>query len=223
MTSQNISYLYKTFSLLIFTSMLLTAQDSFKPVQFTTEDKGVIHGSLFKANSKQATVFAHGMIFNKESWYGLAERFQSEGITALSIDFRGYGESTGPKKDDKKFDVLGAIQFLVTEGYDEVNVVGGSMGAMATLDALAERADSRIAKVVLLAPPYGKPLSSRQIDKLVVVAKEERFYTQVTEIYEKISEPKELKVYKGDAHAQHLFNSEHADDLTERIVAFIKG
>ena len=63
-------------------------------LNFGTEDGGKIEASFFTAGNTRAVILAHGAIFNKESWYFLAEAFQRKGVSALSIDFRGYGNST---------------------------------------------------------------------------------------------------------------------------------
>ena len=74
----------------------------------------------------------------------------------------------------------------------------------------------------ITAPAGGPAISSEAISKLFVVSKEEGLYPRVVSIHKDSAEPKELKEYPGSAHAQHMFKSEHADDLTERIVAFLK-
>jgi len=71
-------------------------------------------------------IFAHGAIFNKESWYFLAEEFQEMDVSALSIDFRGYGNSVTGNTKKKLFDVLGAIAYVEKKGFNEICIVGAS-------------------------------------------------------------------------------------------------
>lgn len=191
-------------------------------VHFQTADGGQIEAALFEAGKERAVVFAHGAVFDKESWFFLCERLQREGIAALSIDFRGYGNSKAGSTNDKAQDVNGALDFLEGRGYKSIGVAGGSMGGAAVLNALAQEERKSVDKAVLLAPAGGPAISSGSISKLFVVSKEEGLYARVVSIHEKSAAPKELKVYAGSAHAQHLFKSEHADDLTKRIVAFLK-
>lgn len=193
----------------------------FELVNFDTDDGGRIEASLFKAGDDKAVVFAHGGVFNKESWYFLAEEFQRSGVTALSIDFRGYGNSKGGSTPKKMYDVLGAISLLRERGFEDINVVGGSMGGAAVLVALAKNSIP-INKVVLLAPAGGPAITSATTDKLFVVSADERVFSGVEAIYDASAEPKHIHIYPGSTHAQHLFKTEVRDELVERILNFIQ-
>lgn len=197
------------------------ADDAFEIVSFSTEDGGKIEAALFAAEGETAAVLAHGGVFNKESWYPQAERLKAAGVTALSIDFRGYGNSKAGSSSSKYHDVLGAVAYLEGKGFEKIAVIGGSMGGAATLDALAKTDSKAIVKAVLLAPAGGEAIASTKISKLFIVSMGDRFIATVNRVHEASAEPKELLVYTGDAHAQHLFKSEHAEDLTERIVKFV--
>jgi alpha-beta hydrolase superfamily lysophospholipase len=197
------------------------SQESFKPVQFKTEDDGIIEAALFEAGKEKVVIFAHGAIFNKESWYFMAEKFREANISSLCIDFRGYGNSNAGKTDQKYWDILGAVSFLKEKGYREIDIVGGSMGGAAVLSALEQSTDPLIAKVVLLAPAGGPPISANNIQKLFIVSKEEGLYDRVKTIYNHSANPKSIKEFEGNAHAQHLFKSRHANELIDLIVRFI--
>lgn len=202
-------------------SVPLETNDNFKLITFETEDGGVIEASLFECGKNKIVIFAHGAIFNKESWYFLCEKLQSKGVTSLAIDFRGYGNSKKGTSENKALDILGAIDYLKEQGYKNIELVGGSMGAMATLNALEQKSDSTVIKVVLLSPAGGHGISSRSIEKLFVVSKDEGLFDKVKTIYETSSDPKELKIFEGDYHAQHMFKSDYANELTQFIVDFL--
>ena len=189
-------------------------------VSFGTEDGGKIEASLFSASNSKAVVFAHGAIFDKESWYFLAEAFQRKGVSALPIDFRGYGNSTSGSTTKKMYDVLGAISYLNKQGYTEINIIGASMGGAAVLSALSNN-PIPIHKVVLLAPAGGPPINSAVGDKLFIVSENERMFSGVMAIYNASAEPKQIKIYSGNTHAQHLFKTDVRDELSERIINFI--
>ena len=199
------------------------AQAKFDLVHFTTKDGGKIEAAFFDAGLDQAVIFTHGAIFNKESWYFLAEKFQKIGISSLSIDFRGYGKSTAANTNKKYLDVLGAIQYLKEKGVKEIDIIGASMGGAAVLTALKQTSDSLISKVVLLAPAGGPPINSKTINKLFIVSKKERLYNRVKMIFNKSAKPKTLKVFNGNAHAQHLFKTDYAKELTGLIIGFINN
>jgi alpha-beta hydrolase superfamily lysophospholipase len=196
------------------------AKDNFELIKFTTEDGASIQGALFKANSNKVVIFAHGAIFDKKSWYFLAEKFQARNVAGLSIDFRGYGNSEAGSTNKKMYDILGAISYLKAQGYNDINIVGGSMGGAAVLAALT-LAKKPINKVVLLAPADGPPIKSDKTDKFFVVSKGEGLYNRVKSIYNNSAEPKHIKEYSGRAHAQHMFKEDYKDELEALILDFI--
>ena len=165
-------------------------------------------------------IFALGAMFNKESWYFLAEAFLRNGVAALPIDFRGYGNSTSGSTSKKMYDILGAISYLNEQGFTDINVVGASMGGAAVLLALSNNSIP-IQKAVLLAPAGGPAIASTASDKLFVVSENEGMFSGVMAIYNASTDPKQIQVYPGNTHAQHLFKTDHRDELIERIINFI--
>ncbi len=195
-------------------------KEKFTLVRFTTEDGGTIQGAFFKAGATKAIVFAHGAVFDKESWYFLAEKFQQQNVASLAIDFRGYGKSKAGSTNKKMYDIIGAVIYLQQQGFTEINIIGGSMGGAAVLAAWSF-IKAPVSKVVLLAPAGGRPIKSTSTDKLFVVSKDEGLYDRVQEIYAGSAEPKQIKVFPGSAHAQHMFKAGYADELVALILAFI--
>ena len=213
----------RTVFLLILCNILSSSTAVAQPyelVNFGTGDGGNIEASLFNASNSKAVVFTHGAIFDKESWYFLAEAFQRKGITALSIDFRGYGNSTSGSTTKKMYDVLGAISYLREQAYTQISIVGASMGGAAVLLALSNNSIP-IHKVVLLAPAGGPAIDSTVSDKLFIVSENEGMFSGIMAIYNASAEPKQIKIYPGNTHAQHLFKTDVRDELSERIINFI--
>ncbi len=206
--------------IMLFANHNIRAQDKFKLVDFSSEDGGKVEAAYFNAEKTKIVIFAHGAIFNKESWYFLAEEFQGLGVSALSIDFRGYGNSIPGNTEQKLFDVLGAITYAKKQGFNEICVVGASMGGAAVLSALSYKQTS-VSKVILLAPAGGPPIQSSEIDKFFVVSKGERLYQRVKQIYTESQESKKMKEYPGNAHAQHMFKTSYAKELRKLIIDFI--
>lgn len=216
-------YLLLALSFLFFIFCFSVAVASnYQEVTFRTEDEGRVGGSFFEGKKVRGVVFAHGAVFSKESWYSLSERLKKEGISSLSIDFRGYGNSIPGKSKELYYDVLGAVDYLEKRGIEHIALVGGSMGGSVILRALANKVNTRIDKVVLLAPAGGEAIKSKTIKKLFIVSKGDKFYPRVHALYTASSEPKELKVYSGTSHAQHIFKTEAELDLTNLIITFLK-
>lgn len=218
MAKNNVSIIL--FFTLVLTCLDATSQDNYELIQFDTKDGGSVEAALFMASGTKAVMFAHGAVFNKESWYFLAEKFQEQGITALSIDFRGYGNSKAGSTASKAYDILGAVSYLRQQGYDDINIVGGSMGGAAVLDALA-RLSEPVAKVVLMAPAGGVPITSDMTNKLFIVSRQEGLRDRVLTIYEASAQPKQLEEFDGRAHAQHMFKEAYAERLVKMILDFI--
>lgn len=194
-----------------------------KDITFSTSDGAHIQARLFSSTQKQVVVFAHGAVFNKESWYPLAERLQKEGIASLPFDFRGYGKSQGAGSKDLYRDILGAVSFLETQGYTRIGLVGGSMGGGAVLQALAHTQDPKIDSAILLAPASGPPIKNPKVRKLFIVSEGDPHRTDVTALSRASSSPSVLRLLPGEAHAQHIFQTGEGHELTELIVQFLKG
>ena len=219
------NFFYKVFIsliLMVFNIQIsMAANNDFKLISYSTEDGGIVEASFFKANKELVIIFAHGAIFNKESWYFLAERLQKEGVSSLSLDFRGYGNSKSGSTSNKSFDILGAIDYLKEKGFMKIAIVGGSMGGAAILNALDIKTDAIIEKVVLLAPAGGNGIASKSIKKLIIVSQNEGLFSRVSSIYKESSQPKTLKIYPGSFHAQHMFKAEYSDELINLIISFL--
>jgi esterase/lipase len=225
MTNKYIFTLFFSLFLISFTTQsVMATSNGFELITYTTQDNGVIEASFFKGGERNlAVIFAHGAIFNKESWYFLAEKLQSKGIASLSIDFRGYGNSKKGTTNKKSLDILGAIDYLKSKGFNSIAIVGGSMGGAAVLSALNTKNDSVIKKVILLAPAGGAGITSTTIKKLLIVSKDEGLFKRVNTIYNESTQPKELKVYPGSYHAQHMFKSDYKNDLISLIIEFLNA
>jgi pimeloyl-ACP methyl ester carboxylesterase len=196
-------------------------KNNFTLITYQTEDGGTIEASFFDGGKDLAVIFAHGAVFNKESWYFMAEKLQSKGVSSLSLDFRGYGNSKTGTTTNKAFDILGAIDYLKKEGFENIVLVGGSMGGAAILNALQIKTNTSIKKVVLLAPAGGEAVSSSSIEKLFIVSKNEGLFSKVEMLFNSSTQPKTLKIYEGSFHAQHMFKSSYADEIARLIIDFI--
>jgi dienelactone hydrolase len=180
-------------------------------VEITTEKGNESSAAYFDGKNGQVVIFVPRAVFNKESWFFLAERLQKMNVASLSLD--------GKTPDD----VLSSIKFLKEKGFKKVSLVGGSMGGAAILDALDRKTNPSINKVIALAPAGGNPIKSKKIKKLFIVAKNDSLglYSDVKKLYESSSDPKKFVEFAGSEHAQHLFNSSHKEELSRLIIDFI--
>ena len=227
MTTHFAGWLTLTFGLAALTVEAGSAQIStadpgnFQEVSFQTSDGGLIFANLYGQGS-HAVVLAHGAVFNKESWDDLATRLSAEGYQALAIDFRGYGKSTaGRSRGALHEDILGGIRYLKKQGATRVSVVGASMGGGAAGDAATRAEPGEIDRLVLLAAVATRSPQRMQGSKLFIVSGEDGLRRTVEQQFTSAVGPKELRILEGRAHAQHIFRTDRAGELTEAISAWL--
>jgi pimeloyl-ACP methyl ester carboxylesterase len=213
----------------LFLSDIATAQ---KTVFFPTEDGGVVFADVYGAGDR-AVVLAHGGRFNKESWAKQAQILVGAGFQVLALDFRGYGNSTGPGQSDPmdaplKFDVLAAVRYLRAGGAKSVSIVGGSMGGAAAGDASIASRPGEIDRLVLLGAAPNDPADKLKSPILFIVARDDASadgprLPGIREQFEKAPQPKELIVLDGSAHAQYLFQTDQGERVMREILRFLSA
>ena len=194
----------------------------FEEISFSTADGGTVYANLY-GDGQHAVLLAHGAVFDKESWDGLAQDLSAEGYRVLAIDFRGYGKSTAGRAGRALYqDVLAGIRYLHNEGAERVSVMGASMGGGAVAQAAVVVAPDEIDKLILLA---GVPIATPeriQGNKLFIVSRGDSLRDAVEDQFERAGEPKELTVLAGSDHAQHIFKSQRrGEELTAAIVSWL--
>jgi alpha-beta hydrolase superfamily lysophospholipase len=116
-----------------------------RPVTFPSAAGVTIAGEYFESTSQPApaVVLVHMLSRNKSDWGALPERIRDAGMTVLTIDLRGHGQSSGSAQSlpDMVQDVRAAVQWLAARPNvrdDAIAVVGASLGASLALLAAAE-------------------------------------------------------------------------------------
>jgi pimeloyl-ACP methyl ester carboxylesterase len=209
-----------------------TASDPPEQVSFPTQDGGLIYAHLY-GKGDRGVVLAHGGRFTKESWEKQAQVLVKAGFRVLAIDFRGRGQSRGgpsanPNDDGVRFDVLAAVRYLRQNGAMTVSVVGASFGGWAAAKAAVDAKPGEIDRLVLLAhSPIDKP---EQIKgrKLFIVCRDDANdaglrLPRIREQYEKTTDPKELVILEGSAHAQFIFATDQGERLMGEILRFLSA
>jgi pimeloyl-ACP methyl ester carboxylesterase len=193
-------------------------------VSFSTADGGMVDADLYGVGSR-GVVFAHGAIFNKQSWAPLARRIAAHGLRALAIDFRGYGKSrSGSDPNALDQDVIAAVRWLHKQGVEKVSLVGGSMGGGASGKAATEVKPGEIDKLVLLSPmPIDNPEALKAASILYIASRNEGLAPTVRAQFKRAPEPKKLILLNGSAHAQNIFDTDQAQNLSDDIVQFLVG
>ena len=126
-------------------------------VTFPSGDGVVIAGEFHEAASHPApaVLLVHMLSRSHADWGGLPERIRDAGITALAIDLRGHGQSSGSPQDLQAMigDVRAAALWLSTRPNvrgDQIAIVGASLGASLALLAVVNVPQVRA--IALLSP-----------------------------------------------------------------------
>jgi len=222
----------KVLSALAVTAAVILPVAAQEAISFSTDDGGNICADLY-GKGPRAVLLAHGGQFKKESWRDQAHALVAQGFEVMAIDFRGFGCSTGPGQadfDNAPFenDVLAAVHYLKQHGAKTVSAVGGSFGGGALGDASIKSPQGEIERVVFLGAAPNLPAEKLKSRSLFIVARDDSNgagprLPGIQAQYEKAPQPKRLIVLEGDAHAQFLFETEHADRVMREIIDFLKA
>lgn len=128
-----------------------------RQINVVTADRWKIAADFYEAPStRRAVIMLHQRGGSASDWSKLAEALREAGISALAIDQRGAGRSTGRKTGSEapwntQPDILAAVRWLGARGYPEtsIGIAGASYGAN---NALIYAAHHPIAAVALLSP-----------------------------------------------------------------------
>ncbi len=104
----------------------------------TTSDGVLISFNVFEpidgGNNKKAVIMGHGVLGNKELMNSYAIEVAAAGFVAVTLDFRGHGQSTGPIGGGSLLeDIIAIKQYLNSRGDIDINnlgYVGFSMGGI---------------------------------------------------------------------------------------------
>lgn len=122
----------------------------YQNVQFQSKPDGIpLKGWWIPGSSshKKAVIFAHGYGDNRSTIQAalpLAKQLHEKGFATLLFDFRNSGESGGNFTTvgiQEKEDLASAIDFVKSKGYQQVGVIGFSMGASTAIETVATRND----------------------------------------------------------------------------------
>ena len=222
----------RVFGLAFAAILMADASAAQESVSFPTRDGGIVYGLLY-GTGERGVVLAHGGRFNKESWDQQSRALVEAGFRALSIDFRGHGQSRGPSPgvagiDGRRYDVLAAVDYLRTTGGKTVSVVGASMGGDYAAEA-AEAQPGAIDRLVLLAAGAYTTLKAMKGPKLFIMSRDDIIgdnqprLPAIRQQYERASGPKSFVILEGSAHAQALFATAQSERVMREIITFLSG
>ena len=164
----------------------------------------------------------YGGTFHNPVVISIADGLARADVSPLTFNWRGTEGSDGAKTDSLEAavaDYLAAFEALASSGASPLYAAGYSFGAATAL--LAAREDSRIAGVIMLAPPVGM---LQEVDlraapsKLLVVAGSDDEFAPLSELEAKLAARSDavLEVISG---ADHFFHFGGLSEIAGRISA----
>lgn len=155
---------------------------------------------------------------DRGSWKPHAERLAEQEFLVLAID---------EDPDNRPASVQGAISFLREQhGVSSLVLIGASSGGEAVVVANANAPDGAVDGTIALSPGGGSDhASDLQGRTLFVVSKsdDDRFVQVANDLHEGAPEPTNLVTYDGSAHGQRILESDHGEDLKNRIREFLQA
>lgn len=124
-------------------------------VDFATTDGATLQGRLWHASTERLVILMHMYGADQAAWYETARALQRAGASVLTFDFRGFGESEGDRDTGLlAVDTTGALAFALEQDYEEVVLIGASMGGTAAIIAASKPSTPDLVRgVVALSAP----------------------------------------------------------------------
>ena len=213
---------------------------SYETVTFVTEDGLTLSGRLYDPavggesywTAASGVVLSHMYPADQTSWNDVAEYLAENGLSVLTFDFRGYGDSEGSKDIAQiDTDVAAAVQFLSGTGVQEVVLVGASMGGTASLMAAADLqalSSLRIAGVVTLSAPVEfmgleaeGAVPQLVVPMLFISAEQDEGASGARDLEQLSGGVGELEILAGSGHGTDLFAGPSAEQVWNLMLDFL--
>ena len=190
----------------------------------TTDDGLRLDARLFAADPERLVILLHMYDANQQSWFGTASMLRDRGISALTLDFRGYGASEGDVEPaDIDRDMRAALSFAHARGYRHIVLVGASMGGTAAIVTAAKEPVDGV--ITLSAPDLFRGLDASKAAKDVrvplamIAAKGDTSAEHTVETFKERSyvDPGQTLLVDGRAHGTDLLDSPEADQVRQML------
>lgn len=214
------------------TAELAPIVNASRVVTFTTADGATLHGTMYGSGST-AVIFSTMGAQQQDTWAKMARATADAGYLALTYNFRFWVSETRIQdglRANIADDLRAAIVFARGQGAKQIILVGASLGGMATAKVAGE---AQAAAVIIMAAPLSArglavrveaaELQAMTMPKLFVSSENDATISpaDARQMVDQAPEPKTVYLYPGTAHGTELFETQHAADLTQRLLAFI--
>jgi esterase/lipase len=196
-------------------------------VRFTTGDGVELAGDLH-GDGDVGVILLHMFQSDRTAWSSFAALLADEGYTALTFDFRGYGDSGGDRViEDIWRDALGAVRFMRGRGFDRIILVGASMGGTAALVVAAREELEAVVTLSAASSFMGLSIPPEAVElieepKLFVAAQgDSAAAVTAQQLYAAAPPPKQVEVVSGSDHGIDLVEGERAEAVRRLVVKFL--
>ncbi|HEX8230334.1 MAG TPA: alpha/beta hydrolase [Chloroflexia bacterium] len=201
-------------------------------VSVPTGDGATLSASVYGSGKTAVILSPQCDQAGRYGWTDFALSLAESGYMAIAYDYRGVNLSkmlSGARPDVGLGPVdLHAIAGLAkAQGATNLVLAGASCGGTYSVASVAT--EKPLALIVLASPASftgfeipASQLSTVALPKLFISTEDDRLTPDMTEMYDAMPDPKEKHIYPGSAHGTDIFLTEHADDLAQRLLAFIE-
>ena len=193
------------------------------PFEITTADGLVLEAERFGLG-EDFVVLAHMRPANQTSWFSFAGLLAGEGYSAITFNFRGYGNSDGAGFA-VDVDVVAAVDAAFDLGARRVFIIGASMGGTGAVAAAAQRDVSAV--ITLSAPAQFQGTDAEaasanmQARMLLIAAEGDAPYPADAEVMRtQAGDLAEVIILSGRSHGTDLFR-DHSEELTTTILSYL--
>lgn len=197
-------------------------------VTFKTSDGVDLVGHIW--GSGKTGVLLSAMCYNTptEDWDNFARLLAKQGYMVMTYLYRGIPPSSGKRTSETlDLDIDAAAQYMKSRGAEEMVLAGGSCGG--TMSVLEATRIETKALVVLASPQLNEGLGASDealkkltMPKFLAASEDDQWFGPTFAMFDKMPDPKIKQVYTGRAHGTELFGTQFGDDLTQKLLAFIK-
>jgi pimeloyl-ACP methyl ester carboxylesterase len=202
-------------------TMAITAQ----AVRFTTPDGVALAGALY-GRGAEAIILSNEGDNNSAPWQPVARQLAAAGYLVLSYAYRPRGATYDGLAAHALSDLHAAIAFMRSRSIRKLLLVGGSLGALESLKAATTAPCDGL---VAISSPVGyqdvqlsdAELRSLTVPKLFVTSADNQpFAGDTLHMFDVSAQPKDKRVYPGDAHGVSLFSGASGANLLAAILSF---
>lgn len=161
MNYQRPAFLFNNHLETIYPAMLRKVDDiTYTRERIVTPDNDFIDLDWLRQNSRDLVIISHGLEGNSHRAYvkGMARAVYAQGVDVVAWNFRGCGEEMNRQlrfyHSGATEDLECVVQHAVTKGYQNISLIGFSLGGNLTLKYMGERhKHAELRKAVALSVP----------------------------------------------------------------------